>query len=238
MDGSGILAVVGYKQVALRSHQPANQHTLAAHPRSLRRRHLLAKNNSAMASSRSRTAGVLLLLVTLLSLFSSSRAAPSLDKKWKLVNSLHQEDRSRPLKLTGATFDQLTSQPRNYSLFVILTTFDPNHRCAMCRCGSHLQDNLLQLPSADDHTHREFDKDAQLVAQAFGRQKDEPRVFLGQLDFADGRQVYSKVSFVAQFGLRTHNSHFAAAAQYSHRTIRFALPSDRGSSCASWWCRL
>ncbi|KAJ3050489.1 oligosaccharyl transferase subunit ost3/OST6 [Rhizophlyctis rosea] len=79
------------------------------------------------------------------------------------------------MKLTGATFDQLTSQPRNYSLFVIMTTFDPNHRCVMCK---------------------EFDKDVKLVAQAFGRQKDEPRVFLGQLDFADGRQVFSKLNIL------------------------------------------
>ncbi|KAJ3039898.1 oligosaccharyl transferase subunit ost3/OST6 [Rhizophlyctis rosea] len=127
-----------------------------------------------MTSSRSRTAGFLLLLLTALSLLAACQAAPSAGK-WKELQALRKESPGKVIKLTGKDFDRFTEGPRNYSLFLVMTTFDPGHRCALCK---------------------EFDNDVQLVAKGFGRLKDTQGVFLGQLDFADGPEIFRKMNIL------------------------------------------
>ncbi|KAI8909423.1 hypothetical protein DFJ77DRAFT_121511 [Powellomyces hirtus] len=81
-------------------------------------------------------------------------------------------NKNRAIKLTGQDFAYVTGQPRNYSIFVSLTALAPEMGCAPCR---------------------DFESEFNLVASSWQRQGIQQRLYFGQLDFADGKEVFQKL---------------------------------------------
>lgn len=89
------------------------------------------------------------------------------------VNTLSSQPRLIPLD--SSTFNEYTTPPRNYSLYISLTALAPEMGCAPCR---------------------DFDKEFQVVANSWSRLnkgENEGRMYFGRLDFKDGREVFQKV---------------------------------------------
>ncbi|KAK4140548.1 magnesium transporter protein 1 [Dichotomopilus funicola] len=78
---------------------------------------------------------------------------------------------SSPVKLADASYRELTSTPRDYSVAVLLTAMDSRYGCQLCR---------------------EFQPEWELLARSWtnGDRKGESRVVFGTLDFGDGRDVF------------------------------------------------
>ena len=82
---------------------------------------------------------------------------------------------SAPIKLEDATYGQLTSTPRDYSVAVLLTALEPRFGCQLCR---------------------EFQPEWDLLAKSWtkGDKKGESRLVYGTLDFVDGKGTFQSVS--------------------------------------------
>ncbi|KAH6617323.1 hypothetical protein F5144DRAFT_586170 [Chaetomium tenue] len=76
-----------------------------------------------------------------------------------------------PVKLSEASYRELTATPRDYSVAVLLTAMDARYGCQLCR---------------------EFQPEWELLARSWtgGDRKGESRVVFGTLDFGDGRDVF------------------------------------------------
>lgn len=85
---------------------------------------------------------------------------------------------SSAVKLTDASFRELTSGPRDYSVAVLLNALDNRYGCQMCR---------------------EFQPEWDLLAKSWtkGDKKADSRLVFATLDFSDGRDVFMS------FGLQT-----------------------------------
>lgn len=105
------------------------------------------------------------------SVFSGVLAAkPSVDKFQKY----HSLSRSGPVDLDSASFDELTTAPRDYYAAVILTAMDARYGCLMCR---------------------EFDAEWDLISRSWnkGSNLDGLKVVFGTLDFDQGKAIFQKV---------------------------------------------
>lgn len=116
-------------------------------------------------------ASALLALLLVASLFLSASALSSGVKVKKLEDRLSKDPRG-PIRFDGALFEQATSKPRNYSVVVVLTALSPEHGCQLCK---------------------DFDSELRLAASAWAAAKTPGRLFIGSLDFKDGREVFQKV---------------------------------------------
>lgn len=79
-----------------------------------------------------------------------------------------------PVKLSEASYRELTATPRDYSVAVLLTAMDARYGCQLCR---------------------EFQPEWELLARSWtgGDRKGDSRVVFGTLDFGDGRDVFMSV---------------------------------------------
>lgn len=110
-------------------------------------------------------------LFVLFSVLSGVLAAkPAADKFAKF----HALSRSGPVDLDSASFEELTTTPRDYYAAVILTARDARYGCLMCR---------------------EFDSEWDLISRSWnkGRKLDGLKMILGTLDFDHGRSIFQKV---------------------------------------------
>lgn len=81
---------------------------------------------------------------------------------------------SAPLQLDDASYDELTANPRNHSVVVLLTALEARFGCQLCR---------------------EFQPEWDLLGKSWakGDRHGDSRILLGTLDFADGKATFQKV---------------------------------------------
>lgn len=81
---------------------------------------------------------------------------------------------SAPLRLDDASYDELTTTPRNHSVVVLLTALEARFGCQLCR---------------------DFQPEWDLLAKSWakGDRHGNSRILLGTLDFADGKGTFQKV---------------------------------------------
>lgn len=79
-----------------------------------------------------------------------------------------------PLKLDDASFNELTSAPRDYAVAVLLTALEPRFGCQMCQ---------------------EFQPEWNLLAKSWtkGDKDAESRTIFATLDFVDGKATFQSV---------------------------------------------
>lgn len=80
-----------------------------------------------------------------------------------------------PLQLDDASYAELTANPRNYSVVVLLTALETRFGCQLCR---------------------DFQPEWDLLGRSWakGDRRGDSRILLGTLDFADGKGTFQKVS--------------------------------------------
>lgn len=81
---------------------------------------------------------------------------------------------SAPLQLDDASYDELTANPRNHSVVVLLTALEARFGCQLCR---------------------EFQPEWDLLGKSWakGDRHGDSRILLGTLDFADGKATFQKL---------------------------------------------
>ncbi|ORY03888.1 hypothetical protein K493DRAFT_381792 [Basidiobolus meristosporus CBS 931.73] len=77
------------------------------------------------------------------------------------------------IQLKGASFELLTSTPRDYAAVVLLTALGPEFGCSAC---GH------------------FDPNYQLLSKGWISSKNPEQLYFGQLDVAMGREVFLHLS--------------------------------------------
>lgn len=78
------------------------------------------------------------------------------------------------LKLEDASYAELTSSPRNYSVVILLTAIEARFGCQLCR---------------------DFSSEWETIGKSWirGDSRGELRVLYGTLDFIDGKETFQKV---------------------------------------------
>jgi oligosaccharyltransferase complex subunit gamma len=79
-----------------------------------------------------------------------------------------------PIKLDDASYEDLTSVKRDYTMVILLTAQDLRFGCQLCR---------------------DFEPEWDLIGQSWikGDKRGTTRVLYGTLDFADGKETFQKV---------------------------------------------
>ncbi len=79
-----------------------------------------------------------------------------------------------PLRLDDASYEELTTIPRNHSVVVLLTALEARFGCQLCR---------------------DFQPEWDLLGKSWakGDKHGDSRILLGTLDFADGKGAFQKV---------------------------------------------
>ena len=79
-----------------------------------------------------------------------------------------------PLKLDDASYDVLTTTPRDYGVAVLLTALEARFGCALCR---------------------DFQPEWDVLSKSWakGDKKGSTRMLFGTLDFVDGKSTFQKV---------------------------------------------
>jgi len=114
-------------------------------------------------------------LLAVLSLSASALAAKRSSASGDVYATYHQQALSSgSISLTDASFNDLTSMPRNHSTLVVLTALESRFGCKMCQ---------------------EFKPEWDILAKSWmnGDKKAESRLLFGELDFAQGRGTFEKV---------------------------------------------
>lgn len=116
---------------------------------------------------------------TYLALFAfgcmTSRAKPKSADKFKDFHTKSLS--STPLRLDDNIYDDLTTGPRNYTAVVLLTALDARFGCQLCK---------------------DFQPEWELLSKSWtkGDRRGESRTVYAQLDFADGKGTFQKVSSI------------------------------------------
>jgi len=122
---------------------------------------------------------------------------------------------SAPVKLVDATYRELTTAPRDYSVAVLLTALDARFGCQLCR-EFHPEWNLLSK------SWIKGDKDA------------GSRTIFATLDFIDGKDVFMSVCVHLAGVLRkcceSANSSLTIIARPPNRPYPILLPAYRRTS--------
>ena len=81
---------------------------------------------------------------------------------------------SAPIKLNDASYDELTTSPRDYAAVVLLTAMEARFGCQLCR---------------------EFQPEWDVIGKSWlgGDKRGESRTVYGTLDFTDGKGTFQKV---------------------------------------------
>lgn len=85
-----------------------------------------------------------------------------------------------PVKLDDASYEDLTSLPRNYSAAIILTAIEARFGCQLCR---------------------DFQPEWDVIGKSWikGDRNGESRVIFGTLDFLEGKGTFQKVITITEF---------------------------------------
>ncbi|KAK4099991.1 hypothetical protein N658DRAFT_497718 [Parathielavia hyrcaniae] len=164
-------------------------------------------------------------LLTLLSLsllgFGSSTLAATKRAPEERFRHYHSKAlSSAPIKLLDASYRELTSAPRDYSVAVLLTAMDSRYGCQLCR---------------------EFQPEWELLARSWtgGDKKGESRTVFGTLDFGDGREIFMSLGLQTAPVLYLFPATIGPHAVASPEPIRYDFTS--GSQAAelvhSWLAR-
>ncbi|KAI9030325.1 hypothetical protein DFJ74DRAFT_748180 [Hyaloraphidium curvatum] len=116
--------------------------------------------------------GLALLCAALLLSLASPAAGLTSAYKLRKLNERVAADPRAPIRFDGRLFEQVTSKPRNYSTIVVLTALSAEHGCVLCK---------------------DFDNELKLVAASWNAAKVPSRLYVGSLDFKDGREVFQKM---------------------------------------------
>ncbi|KAJ3332742.1 oligosaccharyl transferase subunit ost3/OST6 [Blyttiomyces sp. JEL0837] len=98
----------------------------------------------------------------------SVNAATSIEEKITELNSQAAKFRNKPIPLETKSYNQLTTGPRNYSLFVELTALGDRFNCIACR---------------------DFKPEYELVVQGWSKKGEAGRAFFAVLDFEAGQEL-------------------------------------------------
>lgn len=84
-----------------------------------------------------------------------------------------------PVKLDDASYDDLTSLPRNHTTAILLTAIEARFGCQLCR---------------------DFNPEWELIGKSWirGDKSGKTRTVFGTLDFTDGKTTFQKVSSIAK----------------------------------------
>eukprot|EP00842_Homolaphlyctis_polyrhiza_P000965 jgi/Hompol1/186/HPOL_000788-RA len=108
-------------------------------------------------------------LAGLLTLAGVAAASSSdIEKKLELLNA---GDQSKPLVLNSATYTTIVERPRNFSLFVMLTTSAPEHGCQPCKV---------------------FGEQYEQVIKAWGTMFSPGKLYFAQLDYVDASDIFAR----------------------------------------------
>jgi oligosaccharyltransferase complex subunit gamma len=115
-----------------------------------------------------------LLPVVTLALLPIASLAAKQGSKSKFDKFLARSQSSAPLKLSDATFEELTAAPRDYSALVIMTALPAQFGCKVCK---------------------EFQPEFNILANSWigGDRNGDSRVLFGTMDFSEGRASFQKV---------------------------------------------
>lgn len=82
-----------------------------------------------------------------------------------------------PVKLDDASYEDLTTLPRNYSAVILLTAVEARFGCQLCR---------------------DFQPEWELIGKSWikGDRNGETRVIYGTLDFLEGKGTFQKVTIL------------------------------------------
>ena len=123
-----------------------------------------------------------LLALALLYLLPLYTFAAKKGSTGRFVTFLSRSQAQSPLKLDDASYDDLTSTPRDFTVIVLLTALEARFGCQLCR---------------------EFQPEWDLLGKSWikGDRQGDSRVIYGTLDFLDGKGTFQKVS---SLGLRSY----------------------------------
>ena len=127
-----------------------------------------------------------------------------------------------PLRLDDASYDELTSTPRNHSVVVLLTALEARFGCQLCR---------------------DFQPEWDLLAKSWakGDKRGESRILLGTLDFADGKGTFQKVlelfsEPVLDLDAVPHRSPTdCGLAHVTNRSYLPLVPTNHWPECQTRW---
>lgn len=111
------------------------------------------------------------LIISLLCLVSCAFCAGSTQNRFEKYQS---QSRLGPIDLDDSLYEDITSEPRDYHVVVLLTATEARFGCILCR---------------------EFQPDWELIARSWnkGSLPGSPKMLFGSLDFNDGKSTFQKV---------------------------------------------
>ena len=85
----------------------------------------------------------------------------------------HAQSKSAPIDLDDSIYTDLTSNPRDYYVAILLTAMEARYGCQLCR---------------------EFQPEWELVARSWSKgASQDSRILFGTLDFGRGKSTFQKV---------------------------------------------
>jgi oligosaccharyltransferase complex subunit gamma len=116
-----------------------------------------------------------LLPVVALALLPIASLAANQGSKSKFDKFLSRSKSSTPLKLSDATFEELTAAPRDYSALIVMTALPAQFGCKVCK---------------------DFQPEFNVLANSWirGDKNGDSRVLFGTMDFSEGRATFQKAS--------------------------------------------
>ncbi|THC90818.1 hypothetical protein EYZ11_009721 [Aspergillus tanneri] len=138
-------------------------------------------------------------IITFLCIVSYAFGATPEQSKFEKYQSL---SRFRPLDLDDSTYEDLTSQPRDYYVAVILTATDVRYGCSLCR---------------------EFQPEWELIARSWnkGSEPDGLKLLFGSLDFSNGKATFQKLMLQTAPVLLVFPPTLGAFAKVDDAPLRF-----------------
>ncbi|EEH16306.1 hypothetical protein PABG_06393 [Paracoccidioides brasiliensis Pb03] len=115
---------------------------------------------------------ILPIFATFFSLIISLSAAKSTTDRYKTYQNRAKS--VKPIVLNDSTYNDLTSNPRDYHVAVLLTAGDMRYGCQLCR---------------------EIQPEWELLARSWikGARQDTPKLLFGTLDFSKGKDTFQKL---------------------------------------------
>lgn len=114
---------------------------------------------------------LLTLVFAFLCLAINSLSADTASNKFERYQSL---SRLGPIALNDASFEDITSKPRDYHVAIVMTATEARFGCVICR---------------------EFEPEWELIADSWnkGSKQEGLKLLFGTLDFRNGRGTFQKV---------------------------------------------
>jgi hypothetical protein len=149
-----------------------------------RRRRAVVGLWATLTSTLAMTMTMMMMIVLVLDLSSSVKVVSSASSEAKvgqIEKALKASDPRKPLSLSTSTFLKWVSDtPRNYTFFVVLTAMGSEFGCKPCH---------------------EFESEFGLISAGWANEKVKGRAYFGVLDFADGKEIFGKVTLSLSLSL-------------------------------------